>query len=252
MTTDKQPEWEQAEERASEWDRLREAIAESPGSGAYARINAIARSRKIFSRNAIELGKLLNSFNAPAALYILDSRHPERLDEYLDEVARLLHNFVASVALLIDHTRNIMAENYAEDDPLRVEYQRRAKDTFVVPLPQFVRCLRNYLLHYRLPVTPATISFGPDVETGIESSVSLDRDSLLRWDGWNTLARQYLESCEAQINFLPLVESYHETVWEFYTWLLGSLNDKHAGDFERTNELITEEHDLLGVPADER
>lgn len=63
-----------------------------------------------------------------------------------------LHNFGASAATLAEHT-GIVAERTLEEPYLR-QYRDNVTKVFgKAPRSRFVQDLRNYMLHYALPVT---------------------------------------------------------------------------------------------------
>ena len=58
------------------------------------------------------------------------------------------------------------------------EYQRRVDEDFKAPLPEFVRRLRNYVLHYRLPLATMTVHLDKPAE------LLLKIGQLREWTGW--------------------------------------------------------------------
>jgi hypothetical protein len=240
--------WVSEGDQVDRWRALRRQIASSPGALAHARMHSIVIGCGILDRNASELLDFLEALDSPEALGVWDFEHPERLEAAMDEATRLLHNFVASVTSLIDHTRNLMSE-YVEEDALRCSYQARVKETFTTGLPPFMKDLRNYTLHYRLPASSARMSFGVDHPADrLNVSILLHRDDLLSWKRWTAPARAYLRQAPPHLDLTELVREYLRTVASLYDWLIPELNRKHAGEIEATNALVGAQDQLLGIP----
>ena len=104
------------------------------------------------------------------------------------------------------------------------EYRARIEREFKLdPLHRFIQGLRNYALHYDVPITFP--SMGGSVHNGTpggdwKQGLCLDLDELARWDGWNELARQFLEQHGKSVYLAELVEIYGQKVRSLHGWLL--------------------------------
>jgi hypothetical protein len=142
-------------------------------------INALTRTIRLFDGNTRELRRFLGkTAEPPQALHIAALRDRE-LDQFLDEVDRLLHNFVAAAISLRDHTRRIQAKFLpaVERDH---EYDARVREAFRdAQISRFVTELRNYTTHARLPI--ARGHFHMDMaEQSFDATVALDAEDLLQ------------------------------------------------------------------------
>lgn len=121
----------------------------------------------------------------------------------LREPARRLHNFLASAGMLVDHTRSHIDRVYGKHS-FREEYQQKMEDAFVSSdLAQFVQDLRNYNLHYALPMSWTELNLSISSEalptlSGI--SFSLSTDELLKWNKWSAGAKRFLEAHHGKIS----------------------------------------------------
>jgi hypothetical protein len=85
---------------------LKAKIAASPGTKLQSELSAVARMYRLFATNEKELRAHFERHSSTqAVLELWDIQRSERLDAFLDETDRLLHNYLAAAASLADHTR---------------------------------------------------------------------------------------------------------------------------------------------------
>ena len=73
------------------------------------------------------------------------------------------------------------------------------------PIAVFLKCLRNYMLHYKLPMLFQTPDLTGDA---IQAKTILAAPQLLGWDGWRRAARTYLETAGPAVALHPVIEEY--------------------------------------------
>ena len=134
-------------------------------------------------------------------------------------ILRNLHNFLAAAYSLIDHTRIIYRELYATHGLIPdfdAEVKRRFHND---PVAGVIKGLRQFCQHYRVPLAGFEIAVDarPTPES-YSTTVSLIRDDLQQFSGWNAAAKQYISDAPSEIPLLPLVQHYHESVLDFDTW----------------------------------
>jgi hypothetical protein len=159
---------------------------------------------------------------------LLYVRNRDQLSEYLMHIGRLLHNFVAAVQSLVDHTNNLYDKLNVGPNKLGIEpkpfpaYKERIAAEFAEdPLYQFVKYLRHYCQHYQLPAVGLRFSFAPS--TGSETKmIHLSKTGLLGYDKWSAGAKKFLSEQAEEINILEVVTSYRSKVIAFYDWFLRS------------------------------
>jgi hypothetical protein len=168
-----------------------ERILAMPGRAAWAKLARLSRTAKVFRGNAEALlGHLKRMDNI--GYMLATTSDPQAFEEFLDEVERHLHNYVAAAHTRVDHFRRFQREDMPEG--FREEYQRRIDAEFkAAPLHRFIIDLRHLMLHVRLPVSTTTETWGPSSTWSLQ--VMLDSADLLeRWDEWSPEARQYIEA----------------------------------------------------------
>ena len=113
----------------------------------------LRRTHEVIAGNLRELDKLIEGpeqdWHLALNLVSNTGSHDAEQEAYFNEFDRLLHNVVAAIGTLIDHTR-VVARRY-EGTPFYDEYTRRVQQVGALPAARFVKDLRNYMLHRSLP-----------------------------------------------------------------------------------------------------
>ena len=165
-------------------------------------------------------------------------------------VSQRLLNYLAATSTLADHTLLIMN---GRTGLLADEYGRRKVAFVAHPEVPFMSRLRNFTLHYKLPVLGHTVSFDA-VNTSaqtMKSDVELSATELLQWDGWTRPAEEFIRQQGNAVQVLPVVRTHHELVNEFNIWLHTELVSENAAGIAQLNELIVERNAILaGVDMD--
>jgi len=206
-----------------------EFLKKSEGWRIHEEIQRLGRSFYIFRTNYDELTKTL-FLDYAQFLILFDVRNDKNMKEFLIEVTRRLHNFVAGAKTLVDHTRNVAAELY-KTTPFWSVYQSELNKRFTSnPAIQFVHCLRNYTLHKDLALVSASLS------STFETAIRIDVSSLGEWDGWNAAAGEYLKTCgDEKID--DIAGTYYEAVSEFHEWFFQNQKKLHEKELAEANAL---------------
>lgn len=98
---------------------LLDQIEQHPGTKAHRNWQALRTVHSVLLGNQAELSRFITGVEAnegDAGLIMMSNvRSPEPRQNLFVELVRLLHNYLAAVVTLIDHTRNLMHE-YAGSD----------------------------------------------------------------------------------------------------------------------------------------
>jgi hypothetical protein len=157
-------------------------------------------------------------------------------ERFLDEVDRLLHNVLAAVASLREHTRRAKRK-YLCSDELGAEYDARVADVFLAPKAQFVQRLRVMVAHRNLPRLLGYTSV--ILDESFTSNIVLDRDELLEWDDWGVTAQAFLEGSEEPIALDEVIVEYRSGVVGSHEWFTHALTEKNREalkEYERGSE----------------
>jgi hypothetical protein len=183
----------------------------------------------VFETNYEELKRLLDKIQIPDQMW-----KSGEVNSIMYELTRLLHNFLASAKMLVDHTRHVMRDWYSGTS-LYDEYQSEIEKRFATNrLSAFIEDLRNYALHYQLPVTASRIEVTRGAETGSyveRAAFELSRAKLREWSGWNK-GRNYLYQSDEDIVIEYLVDQYFHEVQNLHQWIGASLAEEHAEDLQ--------------------
>lgn len=207
----------------------------------YSRFDTLETLFRVFRRNFEELQILLSAAQSPTAIkhiWVFDKHND--LMTVLQEITRLVHNFVASAKTVVDHTRIIIHKAYDKTDFLeeyKVEVQKRFLND---PVAGFIEDLRNYCLHYSLPLTSANfVAKRTDVNEPFtaEQTITLRKSQLERWKKWTEKGKPYLAKMDENIPVQPLIEQYYAQVRDFHIWIRTKMEEIHAPAIEVHNAL---------------
>jgi hypothetical protein len=190
--------------------------------GAWARAGAdrwdvLGRSWTTFARNTTELIDLLNRA-ADLTLALTLMNDDRQADGFWPELDQRLHNQLASMGTLIDHSRRLI-KYYRPDAPtLAAEYEAHKASVIATDEAAFLGDLRNYLLHYSLPAVVQTLTMGAGTA---RHAIKLSSPRLLEWDNWSPQAHAYLSGFGPRDG--PVlgadIAAYSNAMRGFYTWL---------------------------------
>jgi hypothetical protein len=224
------------------WARVREIedrTNKARGTAVRLQMEGLGRSIAMLETNAAELTEWLDAFaDTRVQIVLWNEDNDGLLDMFLTDIARRLHNYVASVMSLVEHNRRTIREQYAEDDSLRKAYQGRVMESFGTGEVAFMQDLRDFTLHYELPPLSARFSMGRDQPT--RSEILLDRDRLRTFSGWSQKGKGFLAAGDGPIDLRAVVDTYMKTVRGFYQWFTAAVQDHHAADMAELNGLVEE------------
>ena len=226
---------------------LMRELEEMPERRLINEVQSLQTSVYVYRTNQRELSEFMQWYR----------RHPDNLDVWHQdmndkqqwirrEIARLLHNYVASVNSLVDHTRQTYKRLYGKanqfpDYPAEVT-RRFDKD----PVVQFVQRLRNILLHAE---SPGIVFSGIMSDERTENEIGISTNYLKRHASWlNGPAKKYLAGAGDKVDVPPLIEAYDSRINDFYEWFGIRQSQIHHAEFERFAEREDELH-LLEIES---
>lgn len=224
--------------------RLRDEARAHPGAAPAGTIRRLNDPyRLLLWPNARELDQHLDLFSRhETALPLMDIRYRERLDKYLEEVLRLVHNLVAAVGTTIDHNRRTLRKAYPQESLHPVWCAFR---TSIEPFQQdgelrFVQDLRDFVLHRALPDAVANMHWNRD--SGTDYSIRFNSVTLLEWDRWSASTRAFIEQSGESLTFRPSVQRYIAATNTVRRSLTRAIEAHHKEDL-RGWRAIASEHD---------
>jgi hypothetical protein len=219
--------------RKIEISQLMKELPDMPEYHLYVELQQFNNSIYIFDRNFDELHKLIQFLtNDPRVneLYWLENR--DKLQMFSREVSRLLHNFVAAAMSLIEHTRRLDEKLY-RDRGRFPDYQKRVDKEFTHdPLARFVKDLRRYCQHRKLPILAFTSSLKSSKDR-LTRTITLPREEIEAFDDWSADAKKYLNTIKDEVNILEVATSYRNKVIKFYEWFQLRQEEIHSEELKR-------------------
>jgi hypothetical protein len=199
-------------------------------------LRTLDSSYYVYQKNYAQLVKLLGLYEdikTTLELWSVENRPAQNLFHL--EVTRLLHNFVASVKSLVEHTRRLQRELHGSDNNFP-EYQQEVDLRFTKnELVQFIEDLRDYCLHYRqLPIF-SQMNFTAQPQN-FKSAVRLNLKTLSSYRKWSTLGRVYLKSQQRDLNVREVIDAYNSIVVNFHSWFRARLRQIHAMELDNLEQ----------------
>lgn len=175
-------------------------------------------SVRTFQGNAEDLDTAMADLEA--ALRSQAEREAETFPDPLSEqhrlVGRQLFNYIAAMGALIDHSQRIVRTADQANADFMPEYRQRLV-RFSEPELALVRGLRNFTLHYALPVTYSSLRHGVS-HPEPEATLLLGAVELRVWDGWTGPVKAHLAGLDSDIALRPLVAGYTAAVAGLHSW----------------------------------
>jgi len=217
--------------------RLIKAWENHSGTAFINELERLDASYFIFCRNYEEFASKLREYESDYTL-VGDSER-ERFRFAMRETYRFLHNYLASIYSLKEHTVRFIDE---ECPGLKTEYVSEVITLESNGCVSFAKQFRNFLQHRMLPIASMTlhlerIEIGkPDMKSDV--SVWISAKELLEWDKWNMSSKGYLQSLGDKIKLSTLFDQGHRLRMEFYIKV-------RAKSFEAHREEITESQKIM-------
>jgi hypothetical protein len=235
------------EQKLKRVELIEEYVA-SPACALFKRLKVHELGYRIFLTNFGEWQRSIDAKcpNDPMArIQIMQDR--SWVEPYLGEVTRTLHNFVASALTLVDTTRVVYRELY-EPKKLLPEYQGEIDTRFIKDgTAQFVKDLRQFCQHYRLPLLTAKVGLNLEPQGGhIQWGVPISREQVEVWSGWSATSKVFIAGFEKEIDLEAVAKEYRDKVVAFNAWLEGKQKEIHAAEWAYRDEMTKKIKELGG------
>ncbi|MEW6085972.1 MAG: hypothetical protein AB1607_15375 [Chloroflexota bacterium] len=185
--------------------------------------------------------KYLSNFkNTESLLKLWDQKNRAGFMLTLNELTRLLLNFLASATSLVSVTRNSVPIWYQHTDfakEYEVKKEKLAKDDEC----RFIEDLRNYSQHHRLPFARGKMQLRTNELTG---QFVLNRNMLNSWDGW-AKGKTFLKGRNEDVDLESLIDSYYNKILDFHKWIFARIQEINSEEIRKTEVLQEELENLL-------
>ncbi|MHB1355863.1 MAG: YecA family protein [Anaerolineae bacterium] len=211
----------------SDLGRIVDQMLSSGAMEIESRFGTLGTNYFVFETNYEELKHLITKTQTPDQMW-----KSSEVNAIMYELTRLIHNFLASAKMLVELTRNVMRDWYNGTE-LLVEYQSEIDKRFKgTGLTGFIEDLRNYTLHYQLPITMSRVEVVQDQETKhyVErAAFELSRIDLRKWKNWVN-GKEYLAESDKEIVIGILIDEYFYKIQDFHGWIITRLAKEHSKD----------------------
>lgn len=151
--------------------------------------------------------------------------------DYTNEITRLLYNYLASAATLADHCRRVM-KTYESTD-FYTEYKQKVYKFTQLPEATFLKDLRNYFTHHKIPSIGLSIG---DVELGddFRHEALIYTSDLDDSNKWSARSKKYIDDHFPHVYIAGLIKTHLDGLAELYSWIFSQFDDLHGNEFEES------------------
>lgn len=205
---------------------------------AFTKYQELLRSYKYFQDNFNELIEYMIKINEPAfALKLFSPSNKALLFETNDKIIRHFVNYLSSAFSLIDHSRKYISRY--DTTSLYIKYMEKKKIHFNANVCVLIKDLRQYSLHYEIPIASQNLSFNNN-SSPLRNETILDVSDLLKSNyEWKSGSKEYFEN-NSLISVHILAYEYFRLVKEFYLWFFNEIKEYHKKDFRNIDGYIEE------------
>jgi hypothetical protein len=238
------PESEEERHQRKAYYDLTWEIEQSKGFIWFDRVGNYTFTLSIFEGNLKDLDCELSSLESIDNDYWDDITHMDELTNRAVEIARKLHNYLASVSTLKDHTRKLYDE-MREIGKGIPEYDEQIKQSFDTPVVHFVQQLRHYMVHICCPQFIMSGEWNNEIK--LKPFVCFSKEDLLKWDKWDAKSLFFIEEIDGEIPIRHAIDDYAAIVHEFTQWFITKifdLSEEELADLEKRSKLFEELNNL--------
>lgn len=201
----------------------------APSTALVEALESLQLSHHILNANFQELRAIPDAFVRDRELASIEARHATQL--LLRDFVRRLHNYLAAVKTLVDHTRAFHAR-YGAAAELDTSLEERLQRLREEPVVRFLQEFRNPVLHSRLPEIALTIT---DAGGALRRQLTVAVEELMSIHEWSKHARRFIESASEgyyednrYVDLMTATSDYQSVISEFYNWYYVSVATAHA------------------------
>jgi len=198
----------------------------------------------IVKRNYDELYNIIIRFQSDSHIWALERR--PQFTATLIEITRVLQNYLGGASSLIRHS-SVFRDNLA-NSTFSEEYKEKLKKVEWQHCVIFVKKLRNYTHHCKLPIIRAKFSVtrkdAHNSEFGKEIRVCLSKQDLLKWDGWCRTSKKYIETLGDDLDILRFIGEYNDVVLNFHRWIMRRIPELYDSEIQELKRIKNQINEL--------
>lgn len=224
---------------------ITQRVYQSDAYKIYTRLLTLDTNFFVFERNYQDLKLAIEMFSKPERIPLLFDQGESQV--ILNHMIRFVHNYLAAAKTLVDHTRTLINDWYKETAFLDA-YQSQIKIRFANNhLSGFIEDLRNYALHFNMPITGLRIEVRNNPETKVQTervTFFIEKKTLIQWSNW-AKGKKFLLEADKEIVIEKLVDEYFQQVLDFHRWMHQQLEEIHSAELHWLTEMNQRVQELL-------
>lgn len=152
--------------------------------------------------------------------------------KYNGEVTRLLYNYLASAATLTDHCRYVM-KDYKSTEFYK-EYEQQVHNFSKLPESAFLKDLRNYFSHHKIPSIGLSISDVKNNPDDFRNEALIYTSDLHDSDKWSAQSKKYIDDHFPYVYIAGLIKIHLQGISELYSWIFPHFLDLHETEYQES------------------
>lgn len=149
--------------------------------------------------------------------------------QYNGEITRLLYNYLVSAATLIDHCRYVM-KDYEETDYYK-EYKQKVDGFAKLPESAFLKDLRNYFAHHKIPSIGLSIGDIKFLDDEFRHEALIYTSDLDDSTKWSAASKKYIEDNFPHVYIAGLVKMHLGALSGLYSWIFSNFENLHGQEY---------------------
>ncbi|MFW5902836.1 MAG: hypothetical protein ACOCTT_03040 [archaeon] len=223
----------QEKSKETKSNKLIEKIENHRGREIEQYIRELSIDQYMLNRNLLDLMKCIKYYKDNKELMATKNR--DKLDAFLGEFIRVLHNYLASVNTLRNHI--YATANKLEND-FKERYSSELEERDIKKIGSFLIEMGNFIRHKKLLPVASTFSYSKG--EGTERSLTLNKKRLLEEYDLNEDAKEYLEDWEKRVNIPEVLVEYHKEAKFLCNWFKSEIYSDFSKEIDEHNQLIRE------------
>lgn len=210
-------------------------IEKSKGKDIHFKLRGLGQTKTILNRNYFWLLQLNKYMSQHVDLMYVKNRN--KLEDFQIEFARHLHNYLAAVKSLVDHTR-VLKRKLLLSNKFEELYKKQRNETLGTDTITFIQQLREYAQHYEL--LPSGVLFSVDKDDDEKITLILTTSTLLSFSNWKQASLRILNASPENVDIFKLLQEYQDSINEFYKWFYKEVENNFKKELGEFDQLIEE------------
>ncbi len=209
---------------------LKDKLLTHKGRMIESKIDSLKDSVAVLAFNFNNLNNFITEFKQNPKIYniFFDEDYSKEREQFKIQCSAYILNFLSSASNWFEHTRKI-TEDLLVNTPFIKTYNDLKEKAFNNTDTFFIKDLRNYLFHFKLPF----IGYQLDIKSkdDVTNNIFLDKKELLKYKNWKRESKMFLNSCKSDnINFFSICDRYYYRVTRFISEYIPLLEEQFKNE----------------------